>query len=92
MCHPETNKDEQVQLSTTESSCCKTIIAADRNTSEFLQAQKYDVFSSIQHSITPILHTSPSIEFQYSLKLFLTGTYSPPLIEDIPILNSSLLI
>ncbi|MDI6804648.1 MAG: hypothetical protein QME58_12525 [Bacteroidota bacterium] len=95
MCHPETKQDEQIQFNSMQYSCCKTVIVADRNTSEFLQAQK-DEATKLQYSITPTaicgLHSSPRIDFQYSSKIFLTGIHSPPSYKDIPILFSSLLI
>ncbi len=91
MCDTDKMDAGNLQISKTESSCCKTIIAADRNQTEFLQTEKNDV-TKLQYSITPILHTSPSIDFQHVSKIFLSGIHSPPLIEDIPIFTSSLLI
>jgi hypothetical protein len=73
-------------------SCCKTVIASDRNKIEFLQTQTIEVSAKLQISIIPILPLSPSIDFQYISKIFLADTHSPPAIEDIPIFTSSLLI
>jgi hypothetical protein len=91
MCDIEKMDTGNTQISKTESPCCKTIVAADRNQTEFLESQKNDI-TKLQYSITPILHTSPSIDFKYRSNIYLTTTYSPPLFEDIPIFTSSLLI
>jgi hypothetical protein len=95
MCYTDKKDSNNVQISKYESPCCKTIIAADRNKTEFLQTQKNEV-TKLQHSITQSaidgLLSSSSFDSRYSLKIFLSDTHSPPLIEDIPIFTSSLLI
>lgn len=90
MCHPETNKDEQVQLSTTESSCCKKVIVAEPNKVDFLQAQKNELLSSIQYSTTPIIHSFSMAEPIIAGRFI--NLQSPLAVTDIPILFSSLLI
>ncbi len=91
LCDIEKMGTGNIQISKTESSCCKTILGVDRNKTEFLESQKNDI-TKFQYSITPILHTSPSIDFKYRSNIYFTTTYSPPLFEDIPIFTSSLLI
>ncbi|MBI5476668.1 MAG: hypothetical protein HY964_08025 [Ignavibacteriales bacterium] len=91
MCDIEKMDTDNIQVSKTASSCCKTILGVDRNKTEFLESQQIDV-AKFQHSITTILHTSPGIDFKYRSNIYFTTTYSPPLFEDIPIFTSSLLI
>lgn len=91
MCETEKNNHNELEFSKGESTCCQTVIATTSNKVEFLQTQKNEV-TKLQYSITPILHSSPRIDFQYISKVFLTDTHSPPLFEDIPIFISSLLI
>jgi hypothetical protein len=91
MCYTNQKENNDTQISRTKSPCCKTIVAADRNQTEFLQTQKNDV-TKLQQSITPILHTSLSFGFESNLKILLNSTHSPPLSKDIPIFTSSLLI
>ncbi|MDI6766702.1 MAG: hypothetical protein QME52_07775 [Bacteroidota bacterium] len=95
MCDTDKKDSSNIQISKAESPCCKTIIAAERNKTEFLQTQNDDVTKlhlPKANSIIPIIHTFPSIDFQYTSKIFLTNAHSPPFIEDIPIFTSSLLI
>ena len=73
-------------------SCCKTVIAADRNKTEFLQTQNDAVTQLHNYSTTPFLYVSNILESLSFTKLILNDTHSPPLFEDIPIFNSSLLI
>jgi hypothetical protein len=91
MCDTDKMNTGNIQISKAESSCCKAVLGVDRNKTEFLQTQKNEV-TKLQHSITPILHTTPGIDSQNRTKIFLADTHPPPLIEDIPIFTSSLLI
>ncbi len=96
MCHTDKNDGNKIELAKAESSCCQSVIAAESNKTVFLQAQKTDITTKLHYSIIPSaiggLHSSFSIDSQYRSKIFLTSTDSPPLIEDIPIFISSLLI
>ena len=73
-------------------SCCKTIIVAYRNKTEFLQTQNDGTTQLLNFSTTPILYISNILASATISKIILTDTHSPPLIEDIPIFTSSLLI
>jgi hypothetical protein len=73
-------------------SCCKTVIAAERNRTEFLQTDNNGATIKLHHSGLAILPAILSIGFTHRTTLLLTDVHSPPLIEDIPIFNSSLLI
>ena len=96
MCGTESTKGNRVQYNSIKSACCSTIFTPERNKNEFLQAQNAGITPLLHNSITQSaiggLHTSRSIDFSYSLKIFLTDTHSPPAFEDIPIFTSSLLI
>lgn len=72
-------------------SCCKTIIAADRNKTEFLQTQTNGL-TTLQQSIIPLIHSIDLDEPLSFAKFINLNLHSPPLIEDIPIFTSSLLI
>jgi hypothetical protein len=95
MCSTDKKENKDIQISKTQSSCCKTILGVERNRTEFLQSQQNDV-SKFQHSIIPFalggLYSTLSIDLQYNSKIFFSDIHSPPLIEDIPIFTSSLLI
>ena len=68
-------------------SCCKTVIAAERNTNEFVQCK--NCVANFDYSITPLFQ---SIDYSNS-QIYLISTYiSSPPSEDIPIFTSSLLI
>jgi len=73
-------------------SCCKTIIAADWNKTEFIQIQNDGTAQLLNLSTTAILYTSNILASTTFSKIILTDTQSPPRIEDIPIFTSSLLI
>jgi hypothetical protein len=73
-------------------SCCKTVIAADRNKIEFLQTQNDAVIQQHNYLTTAIFYNSNIFESTTFTKLILNDTHSPPPIEDIPIFTSSLLI
>jgi hypothetical protein len=75
---------------TSDRSCCMTIIAAGRNTTEFLQVKSSanDLTSSSAIVVRPIVLQSVNVSFN-DISLL----YSPPLSsEDISLLTSSLLI
>ena len=73
-------------------SCCKTVIAADRNKTEFLQTHNDGITHLLNYSTAVILYASNVIESTTFSKLILNDTHSLPFIEDIPIFTSSLLI
>jgi hypothetical protein len=91
-CAIQPAKDLPVLKTQREYPCCKTIIAADRNKTEFPQTQNDAVTQLENHLITAILYDSNIFETTTFSKLILNDTHSPPLIEDIPIFTSSLLI
>lgn len=80
-----------VRLTThNDASCCNTVIAAGRNTNEFVQAKVFAQEPVQQVGVVPdafVATGNPS----FVLNIFLTST-SPPTVVDIPILTSSLLI
>lgn len=92
MCHTGKNNHNYLELSRSEPSCCQTIIAAASNTVEFLQTQNVITTQLLNYSTTSILYTSNIFESTSYSKLIFNDTHSPPLIEDIPIFTSSLLI
>ncbi len=75
-----------------DTSCCTTVIAADRNTTQFLQgktglsdaAKVQSLVSNVNVLPVSILHTAASMALQ--------SDSSPPIAVDIPIFTSSLLI
>ncbi len=91
MCDKDKMDTGNIQISKTESSCCKAIVAAYRNHTEFLQTQTNDV-TKLQYSVTPLLQFVVLDEQLRFTKFINLNLHSPPLIEDIPIFNSSLLI
>lgn len=91
-CPDESENDRQTLNKYNDYSCCKTVIATDRNKTEFLQTQNDGVTQLHNYSITAVLYASNIFETTTFSKLILTDTHSPPLIEDIPIFKSSLLI
>ncbi|MBI5476215.1 MAG: hypothetical protein HY964_05695 [Ignavibacteriales bacterium] len=91
MCVTDKKECKDIQISKTQSSCCKTIVAADRNQTEFLQTQKNDV-TKLEHSNTPTLQFVILDESLNFTKFINLNLHSPPLFEDIPIFTSSLLI
>ncbi|MBA4312211.1 MAG: hypothetical protein C0417_06245 [Chlorobiaceae bacterium] len=91
MCDTDKMDTGDLQISKTESSCCKAIIAADRNQTEFLQTEKNDL-AKLQYSITPVLQFVVLDEQLRFIKFINLNLHSPPLTEDIPIFTSSLLI
>lgn len=95
MCHPEPNREGQVEYSKLQHTCCSSVVLASFNKTEFLQTQKDEVTklsaSGGQQSINPFILQSNNRESNYS-SLILTDTHSPPVIKNIPIFTSSLLI
>ena len=73
-------------------SCCKTIIVAQRNTNEYVQTQGYAYNIEKHIFITPLIQYSAQNNFRVTSQIPLDNIHSPPLIEDIPIFTSSLLI
>lgn len=71
-------------------SCCATTIVAERNTNEFVQGK-----ASAQESVSQAVLVSNPFAISYDLSTLPTIasiSSSPPLVVDIPILASSLLI
>ena len=87
MCTHQSKTPAGNSTSVLNSSCCKTIIAGERNTTEFVKESSVllaGTFSDIVHQR----------DFHYSLTSSFLKIHSLPLIasrEDIPILKSSLL-
>ncbi len=99
MCDTEKNNHNDLALSKGESSCCQTVIAAESNKVEFLQTQKNEVTKlhppkadSITPSVINGLHSFALDEPIINAQTLNLTLHSPPLIEDIPIFTSSLLI
>jgi hypothetical protein len=91
MCYSNQKENNDTQISRTKSPCCKTIAAADRNQTEFLQTQKNDV-TKLENSNTPTLQFVILDESLNFTKFINLNLHSPPLSEDIPIFTSSLRI
>lgn len=91
-CPQQSDNKNPVLKKQRDYSCCKTVIAADRNKTEFLQTQSVITTQLLNYSTSPILYASNIFESTTCKKLILNDTHSPPFIEDIPIFNSSLLI
>lgn len=92
MCHPETKQDGQAQYAKLQHSCCTSVVLANYNKVEFLQAQNKEIKKLPHYSITPLIHTFESNNFIYTTLILFSETHSPPAVTDIPILYSSLLI
>jgi hypothetical protein len=92
-CYPETTTGNLPAITSQHDfSCCKTVIAADRNNTEYIQTQKDETTQLINFSIIDIFYNSNiPLPTTYS-KINPIDTHSPPLAEDIPIFTSSLLI
>jgi hypothetical protein len=73
-----------------DKSCCETKYAADRNKTEFLQTSQR-VFDSAKLIVAILLHIAPQTVISNPQSV-ITASASPPLVTDIPILTSSLLI
>ena len=72
-------------------SCCKTVIAAERNKTEYLQNQTPVL--SIVNQVAQLSFVSPSLlQGDNFSRIVFFSTHSPPSIQDIPIFTSSLLI
>jgi hypothetical protein len=79
-----------IQIST-DRSCCKTVYAADRNKTEFLQGKENPVV--LHYSTVPLLHSV--VDAPPSVLVLLPHYFNtdlPPRFDDIPIAKSSLLI
>jgi hypothetical protein len=72
-------------------SCCKTVIAADRNKTEFLQNQT--AHFPIINQVAQVSSVLPSLfsNADFSSAIFFS-IHSPPLSEDIQLLTSTLRI
>jgi hypothetical protein len=92
MCHSEKNNDGQLEYSKQQHSCCSSLILASFNKTEFLQTQNNAVTQLYNCSITAIPYDSNIYVSATFSNLILIDTHSPPLIKDIPIFTSSLLI
>ena len=91
-CAGEIGSNAERLTSLEDTSCCATVIVADRNTNEFVQWKV-----ALSHlDRTDIVGVLPSVagtsNGQNSLITFNNSSPSPPRFEDIPIFNSSLLI
>lgn len=73
-----------------DTSCCTTIIAADRNTNEFLQAKDLSI-PSFQLEVFIVLPAATVI-LNGNIPSTNTLSHSPPVQPDFPILHSALLI
>lgn len=91
-CPEQTTKNLPIVKGPQDYSCCVTIIAAERNTNEYVQTQGYTSNTDKHYSITPILHYSIENNLRIASHKIFDNIHSPPLIEDIPIFTSSLLI
>lgn len=80
-----------VRLTThNDTSCCNTVIVAERNTNEFVQTKLLVQVPTLQAEVLPDgfgATGNPSFASDISLT-----SSSPPTVVDIPILTSSLLI
>ncbi len=90
-CPTQPMKDLPIFKTQRDYSCCNTVIAADRNKTEFLQTQNVGLPQILNYS-TAISYVPDIFESTTFSKLILNDTHSPPSIEDIPIFNSSLII
>ncbi|HTK83366.1 MAG TPA: hypothetical protein VL633_13860 [Bacteroidota bacterium] len=72
-------------------SCCKTVVAGERNTTEFVQAKDHQ--SQVHTPITPLFHQNAveimTVQGVSPQRHIAAAVASPP---DIPVLFSSLLI
>lgn len=89
MCTEGSGKGESVST-TFDSSCCETVILAERNTTQFIQAGK----ELPQLPAAALLVVSPSSIPDNGLvrKAFLFTEFSPGMPHDLPVFNSSLLL
>ncbi len=71
-------------------SCCKTVYAAERNTTQFVQGK--DISNILHYSTAPILQCNIFLVLQLVIITHKLNSPSPPLADDIPVFNSSLLI
>ena len=92
MCPNPTNSSSPRLTSLKNTSCCVTVIAANRNTNEFVRTSnpvsdvsKIELVVMYQNNVEPVNNSSTA---------FLVNDYSssPPLTRDIPVLISSFLI
>ena len=79
------------------SSCCRTVVAANRNTTEFLQSNNHDYHLLKIETLKIAVITSDQITSGVALHYTSSstrcaGTLAHPPDDDIPILTSSLLI
>lgn len=91
-CAGEIGSNAERLTSLEDTSCCATVIVADRNTNEFLQSR-----AALSHvESVDIISVLPSmVETSKGHNALITlDSHSclPPRFEDIPIFNSSLLI
>ncbi|HUI63608.1 MAG TPA: hypothetical protein VL126_02110 [Bacteroidota bacterium] len=72
--------------------CCTSTIAAEKNSTEFLQVQKLQVLTEKFVSLSPAPYGALQRLAAGGRPLYLMYEPSPPLSVDLPILYSSLLI
>ena len=92
MCPDQSNSSTQKLTSTKNTSCCNTIIAGERNKTEFVQPQDNKRHFSEFNCIAPVFHAVNTEIPQTYRQLFIEVCSSPPFLHDIPIFTSSLLI
>ena len=92
MCPDQSNSSTQKLTSTKNTSCCNTIIAGERNKTEFVQSQDSKRHFSEFNCIAPVFNTVNTEIPQTYRQLFTEVFSSPQLSHDIPIFTSSLLI
>ena len=89
MCPNPSNSNGQRLTTVKNTSCCATVIAADRNTNVFLKVNT----DAVKITTALISHVDVSLLNDLTSEFcFNNFSSSPPLARDIPILNSSLLI
>lgn len=91
-CPPLTTTSQENFKGTKDYSCCQTIIAADRNTTEYTQTNDLvnRVVKFLQVIPSPIISTELTIK---NNELFITSLFfSVRHLQDIPIFTSSLLL
>jgi hypothetical protein len=88
-CCPIRNTEHKTLLKKYQDySCCKTVIAAERNTTEFVQNPS-ELFKDGNGLITlALILPSKLCETNFHTIIF-CGTHSPPFSEDISVLTSS---
>ena len=90
MCKVHSNSPEQQLAMRSDNSCCRTVIAAERNKTEFVQSQDQKRDLSVVSSAIAVLQPAslcPDLE-----QFFVVNLPVPRFSRDIPVTTSSLLI